>query len=395
MVLVLLLTIYALISFYLLRRSRLLKLVSLFNIATFIIGLLWLGEGAFPGKPDQLRYLNYGKDCAKHDSLSMMSSIKRTQALKKIKESNTAYPLFSCAMFKSSLSPVISLRLVNFIAHLLMCVLVLLFYENFKLNKEGEWAALIVGVLPSVLAFDLIIMRDLLIAFFSITFLVLPVCLNRTYIFRSLALVVGVFAVFTLRPHLVPPMLLGLMTLFGMRFFRWKVTSTLIFGLTLFIGLVLSKFQLPSKNLQLYLGSFGYFFDNLSLFMNKAPVEILGYSFLLPDKTLGLPIDKILLNRFLIFDSLIIPAVFLALLVVTFKKRRGEVEGIVLYPMLIYYMTYFFLEYGQGRHLPYSFRVSLPFHVLMAAAIPFLWKVWKTPSGSNNINEPSMTMEKI
>ena len=324
-------------------------------IISNVLPCLFFNNYFFPGKPDQYSYYDF--------ALNSYNKFTFNNIITFIFERNFSHFLYYIIyiyVFKVSvISPIITMRLLNFIAHL---GTVFISYKTLKLlaPTKASLGSLILLLSPTFLAFDFYVIRDTLIIFFTSLFLYYLVKLFKTqmnkldYIFLVLILII----IASLRGQLAFVFLLMLLIVI----MRKSYKKSIILSILSFFSLIILKniSQLIDIFITKILPSL-LDLQILKIFLIKFPIYFSGFSFLDPSASKSYSLTTILFTRVLAIDSLIIPLIFTGLLFT--GKIKNEIKPLVFSSILafiIYFYIYIWASItweGYGFH----FRAYLPF----------------------------------
>ncbi|GBD03700.1 hypothetical protein HRbin19_00997 [bacterium HR19] len=319
-------------------------------------------NGFLPGKPDQDLYYEFASN---YNINSLTDTVNI--AFERNFHNFLYWQIATIAYNLSFFSPVLSLCLINFVAHLFISIFA--YYSIYLIlgsKRKAKIGMLFFLFSPTFISFGLYIIRDILIVLaFAGMFLSLLFIYKRGFSVKYVfLLIIFSFFAFSLRGQLILVISLLSFQIFLTRFFRDR--SFLFYSILQVVFLIQVYIIIKIFNLN-FAGS-GVLvdflihlisWDLLKTILIKFPIYILGIGFLDPQVGKTFSLQVILLTRLLAIDSLVIPFIFVYFYI---KKWRKDVfVNLIIFALFLYFALYMyaqnFFEGGYGFH----FRAMLPF----------------------------------
>lgn len=336
-----------------------LQLVPFLHFVLFLISSLYFyafHDGLLVGMPDQLGYVDFGsqfQDRSWHEVGSLTASPN--------------YWFLSSAFFSWGITPVASLRFLNFMVHL---VGVLYAYETIKLLTKSERRSIIgayvIALSPTFLGFDLYVVRDALmvylfiVAFYYTTHFYLvhdPVKKIKSFLMVVLIAVIEYY----FRKQLGFTILLLLLLVAV----KPLIPRRLIIIIPLFfVAAYLAPAAVPSGT-----PPFSYLkpiltsmFEGTQLwdYTWKFLLYSTGFSFLDPTAEKTFSLAGAVMQRVLAIDSIVFMLAFMLMLFTGKLKLHRKLVNSTFICYLIYSVIYLYFNEFQGG-IGLNFRVLLPF----------------------------------
>lgn len=361
------------------KNDSLLKLIPLFHFGVLVTSSLiskFFEEGVMPGFPDQIGYLRYGEDCSwSYYDLEIFKVF--SDEIRKRAGHHPFYWALSCLVHSSSIFPIETLRLINFIVLLLLG---LTFYRTQILITNNHTRSLlntrIFLFMPSFLSFAVYTIRDLFITlFWSLCFYsILKIYSRKTFFNKHLIyLSVWIILLYLTREQAAFAMLNILF--FSLIYKYLKNVKLMFFIFFILFGAI---YFIPSNEsriniLKSIINNIITDKDFLIKILYKLPLYFLSLGFLDPTTGKTFSFSHLLISKFFIPDTIIIPFLFL----LNFKKIiHNQYRGVIfaiLFAFILYFLIYMYAEsYWTGGY-GFHFRAYIIFfYSYTAFTLPYL-----------------------
>jgi hypothetical protein len=312
-----------------------------------------------PIKPDQLTYYKYGLEL---NLPSLKSDLRLIDP-----EIKFHYGMWYLSTFIQQFSffGALSLRLLNCLVLLLNVLFVIKIAKKWSNEFVAEKIGLLFLCVPSFFVFSQLYLKDLYIAFTMTLILFFAADLKWKNLYL---MIIALFMQYHFRIPMMPVAVLIVLNTLLVKMIKnrriWAVIFFAEFAALFMIPIFKNLLPLQAS---LLVGAIDHISkpSNLFHFSYSYLIETLGLSFLIrPPQELDYSLIKVILGRLVVLDSLIIPVLMFYYLVRQTLRRNYQWLLIVLLPSILYYLVYYYNYEVLGNNALYSFRVSLPMHLM-------------------------------